>query len=324
MNPTRLSRTARVAGPALLVLLGFSPIGVRAQSGGDAIAISARASSDYSRARLPDGSLAPETFAFANGGALRSTEAGMSERIGFMDVARTIARPLASQAYLPSSDPKTTRLLIVVYWGATTPPAPTTSSVAGDNLAVANAAALAANHPQPVRNNPNDSCAPPQIVDSSATSYAVRTPEQVDLDGEMTGALAAEAAAEQQRRSIDARNASMLGFDLSWIDASRANGTALEVRQSDLVGEIEAPRYFVVLMAYDFQMLWKEKKAKLLWETRFSVRETGNDFGKQLAAMAAGASRYFGQNTGRLVHAGIPDGRVDIGPVRAYQGALSE
>jgi len=38
----------------------------------------------------------------------------------------------------------------------------------------------------------------------------------------------------------------------------------------------------VVLMAYDFQLLWKEKKHKLLWETRFSIRQRHNDFDRQL------------------------------------------
>ena len=324
-HPARNSALWGLAAGLLLSAAATQAIAdARDGSSADAVAVSARASSDYTRTRLADGSLAPETFAFANGGALRSTEAGMNERIGFMDVARTIARPLGSQGYLPSTDPKTTRLLIVVYWGATTPPSSLTQSIAGQNLAGANAAALAANHPQMVRNNPNDSCAPPQIALASTTSYAIRSPDQIDLDAAMTGALAAVAAEEQERRMVDARNAGMLGFDASWTEASSANGTALEGRQNDILGELEAPRYFVVLMAYDFQLMWKQKKAKLLWETRFSVREGGNDFGRQLDAMASGAARYFGQNTGRLVHESVPDGHVEIGPVRAYEGALAQ
>jgi hypothetical protein len=40
----------------------------------------------------------------------------------FMDIARTIAVPLAGQGYLPTADPKTTNLLLVVYWGTTYAP----------------------------------------------------------------------------------------------------------------------------------------------------------------------------------------------------------
>jgi hypothetical protein len=69
-------------------------------------------------------------------------------------------------------------------------------------------------------------------------------------------------------------------------------------------------------MAYDFQLMSRHKKAKLLWETRFSVREKTNDLSGQLAAMAASASRYFGRESGKLVHAPLPEGHVDMGPIK--------
>ena len=89
------------------------------------------------------------------------------------------------------------------------------------------------------------------------------------------------------------------------------------VRKRDMLNELEEDRYFVVMMAYDFQMLWKQKKHKLLWETRFSVSEHGNRFDKQLGAMALYASKYFGQDSGGLVHKGLPDGKVELGDVRS-------
>ncbi len=311
-------RTPLIPLPWILVLSAALPATPSARAE-ETVAVSARASSDYARTRLADGSLQPETFAFAKGGLLKATEAGIKEPLAFGDVARTIARPLEAQGYYSSRDPKSTRLLIVVYWGTTTPPLPGTRSVSAQNLADAGAAALAANHPDAVRFNPNDSCAPTQITQSATTSYAVRTPEQVDLDGAFTGALAAVAAEEGQRRLLDLRNAGLLGFDQSWLPEDQARGTALQVGQKDLVGELEDPRYFVVLMAYDFQMMWKEKKAKLLWEARFSVREGSGDFSRQLAAMAERAAPYFGRNSGKLVHAPLPDGRVEIGPIQSLE-----
>jgi len=67
-------------------------------------------------------------------------------------------------------------------------------------------------------------------------------------------------------------------------------GLIHNVRREDLVDDIEHNRYFVVLMAYDFQVLWKQRKHKLLWETRFSIREQGNDFEKVLPAISRYAS----------------------------------
>jgi hypothetical protein len=66
-------------------------------------------------------------------------------------------------------------------------------------------------------------------------------------------------------------------------------------------------------MAYDFQMMWKEKKHKLLWETRISLRQRGNDFGRQLPAMMLYASHFFGEETDGLVRNPIPEGHVEVG-----------
>jgi hypothetical protein len=132
----------------------------------------------------------------------------------------------------------------------------------------------------------------------------------------MTGALAAMAAEDRARTQLDAQNAGMLGYDTLWDANSLPNGTALESRRQDVLNELEARRYFVVLMAYDFQELWRHKRHKLLWETRFSVRERGNDMSRELAGMAASASRYFGQDSGKLIHAALPEGHVEVGPIK--------
>ena len=307
-----VSRLSCVAACALAGALGPA-----ARAGdGDAVAISAKASGDYIRQRLPDGTFKPETFAFAQGGVLDGTEGGTKDVLDFMEVAKVMAGPLGSQGYLSSKDLKATRLLIVVYWGTTRTPEHATDSASNQNLASANAAALAANHQQVVRFNPNDSMAPAQIAQGSTSGYAIRSPGQIDLDNALTGALAASAAEDDQRAQLDALNANMLGYDSVWSGTAHVRGTAFEFRQRDLTEEIEARRYFVVLMAYDFQLMSRHKKAKLLWETRFSVREKTNDLSGQLTAMAASASRYFGRESGKLVHAPLPEGHVDMGPIK--------
>ena len=97
----------------------------------------------------------------------------------------------------------------------------------------------------------------------------------------------------------------------------------MKYRRDELISEIEENRYFVVLMAYDFQLLWKQKKHKLLWESRFSIRQRDHAFDKDLATMAKFASQYFGQDTHGLVRKTIPLGRVDIGEVKSLGEADS-
>jgi hypothetical protein len=297
-------------------LVAAAPLSMLADSDSAAVAISARASSDYTRPQQPDGTFAPETYAFGKGGVWAGAAKDATiDKVDFMQIARTIAVPLARQSFMPSHDPKATKLLVMVYWGTTHAPDHPSDSAASQNLQTASAAALAANHVQIVRNNPFDSMAP--LTDSSnSTNYAISSPAQVDLDNAMTAAMSAVAAEDHSRELVDARNASMLGYDTAWDEAVAYKGTPLEFRRKEIIGELEEDRYFVVLMAYDFQKMWKEKKPKLLWEARYSIRGRGDDFERDLAAMTDQASKYFGQNTGGLVRKALPEGHVEIGQER--------
>jgi len=94
-------------------------------------------------------------------------------------------------------------------------------------------------------------------------------------------------------------------------------GTGLGYKKQDMLNELEEDRYFVVLTALDYRLLVKERKSKMLWETRFSIREHGNAFDARIAGMAARASDYFGRDSKGLHHDDLPDGRVEIGPVKS-------
>jgi len=64
-----------------------------------------------------------ETYAFGSGGNWGGDiKDATIDKLNFLDVAKVIAGPLASQKYLPAKDPNNTKLLIMVYWGTTTVP----------------------------------------------------------------------------------------------------------------------------------------------------------------------------------------------------------
>ena len=121
----------------------------------------------------------------------------------------------------------------------------------------------------------------------------------------------------------DLRNAMLLGYAGEIANTQPRLGIIHNVKRDDLIEDVEHNRYFVVMMAYDFQMMWREKKPKLLWETRFSIREQGNDFAKMLPSMTMYASQYFGQDSHGLVRKAIPEGSVEIGVPRTV-GADAE
>jgi hypothetical protein len=127
---------------------------------------------------------------------------------------------------------------------------------------------------------------------------------------------------------IDAKNAALLGFDSERaVLAQRDPGAAffghtfaaglMRNLHSDVIDALEVNRYYVVLRAFDFQTAWKQKKIKLLWETRFSLSQRQHDFEKEVPGMAQYASAYFGQDSHGLLRSPVPEGRVDIGDVKS-------
>jgi hypothetical protein len=257
-------------------VLLISPLSVRAEDG--ITAVFSRVSGDYSRARSPDGSFQSEGYAFGKGGfygaAIRDDTI---DNLAFSDVAHVIAVPLAAQNYLPSRDPRNTKLLIMVYWGATD------GSMDFSSLRAAGG-----------RRNGG--------IDRGGGGYG-------SLSGAWGIANGAWGPTTPWAAMTDTRNASILGY----IDKLTEPGARMTIERADLIDEVEYSRYFVVLMAYDFQLMWKHKEHKLLWESRFSVREQGNDFTVALPAMAQFASEYFGRDSHGLLRTRVPDGRIYMG-----------
>ena len=151
-----------------------------------------------------------------------------------------------------------------------------------------------------------------------STARSAPSPGCAGALDELAAAVSLVGVENNRREQDDIINIKMLGYN-SWLAQTRGDrrGTAFEESRRDLYDEIEQNRYFVVLMAYDFQVLWKEKKHRLLWETRFSIRQQHHEFDKELPSLALYASRYFGQDSGGLVHDRVPLGRVEVGDVKS-------
>jgi hypothetical protein len=300
--PGRSTARPRPTAGACIALLALGAMlapapGVRGADSGDIVAVSSRASADYVRTKRPDGSFPAETYTFGEGGHWRGPmQDDTIDKLGFIDVARTIAGPLAERNYVPAKDPKHVQLLIMVYWGTTAGAGDTSSSMAYQNL---QASQTLITRPTP---------APGQSGASQGGMGSVQSFDEAAL----TSAL----LLNHLRDWKNAQNAGMLGYDSASAMHIGYEFTALHGLRQDLINDLEEDRYFVVLMAYDFPLLLKEKKHKLVWETRFSVRANRHDFGEDLAAMAKYASRYFGEDTNGLVRKPIPEGNVKVGELK--------
>jgi len=308
MNESQLWRTV-----ACLTFCGLS-LGLPSTAGaadGEIAVVSARVSEDYSHTRLPDGSFQSETYTFGEGGRMDGMMVDQSvTKLKFIDVARTIAPTLRNQGYLPGTDPSRTKLLLMVYWGMTEGVADPSSSIAYQSLSQASQRASVAQAAMGSAKKMNAS------RDAKAAAQSAAQEDMDRANGEIDSALLIASMENRQRDRVNWKNAGVLGYDMELVAAKGKERTALEVRYRDLMDELEDNRYFVVLMAYDFQLLTKEKKHKLLWETRYSIRQRGNDFAEQLAAMTLTASRYFGRDSHGLTRKPLPEGHVTLGELK--------
>lgn len=254
----------------------------------------------YQREHLPDNSLKPETITFAPGGKLPGFFADHSiDDLPFMKIVRTIAGPLRSQKYVTATDPNHTDLIIFVYWGTTMGAEDGNYSNTAGTLQTVLSAANSGGLP------PQTANALPPMAGMAGTQGALGAA----MRGEMETAMLQLQVENEQRDMNNWRNAKILGY-------AEALNNAMEIpwlgTSQDVVQEVEMNRYFVILRAYDFKELWKNKHKKALWETVYSISEHGNRFDQQLANMTVTAAPYFGQSKG-LVREIVPEGHVQIG-----------
>ncbi len=285
---------------------------------GEVVAVYSSISPAYSRVTQPGGTFKPEFYAFGEGGNLSGTQNDFTiDKLNFIDIARAIAPSLAAQNYLPcgTPDPANADLLIMVYWGATIGTNGTSSSPQYQIAQALVPPPRAALSPPPTGQGDTG-----MVSDPTTSGRAQEGEEKAAIkaadDSALQQSLILSEMANRQRDRQDVENAVVLGYLNELKQADAFNHTAFGTRRQDIIDEIEDSRYYVVLMAYDYPSLRERKERKLLWETRFSIRQRRVDFSQQLAAMAKAAARYFGRNSNGLIHQAIRPGHVDLGDLK--------
>ncbi|MES1167979.1 MAG: hypothetical protein ABUL61_02295, partial [Oleiharenicola lentus] len=144
----------------------------------------------------------------------------------------------------------------------------------------------------------------------------------VNAAGSLEGQFVKSIADDRVREELTLRNAQVIGYvdDLNDTNDIRRYAGGGD-RYNDLIADVEEQRYYIVISAYDFAELTQKNKKKLLWQTRVSVRMTGNTFDSTVAAMLKSASKYFGQNSGRVIRGEETKGTVELGELK-YLGEV--
>ncbi len=270
----------------------------------------------YQRPREADGSPKREYYALANGIFSPGVSAdGSIDKVKFPQIAGLTAQFLALKNYYLAKDAESADFLLLISWGKTLPFSDSAYRAIGDtfygavNRSSASTKALKAAEDAAAHGGPST-----RGRDGSATPE--RMMQQIDqeaLDGEMFQMRMFDDA----RRDADEYNARLLGYvdEINRRDTpSRFAGAG--IAYNDLISDIENERYYFVISAYDFKTAVKTGQRKLLWATRVSIQADGNKFNEAAALMLAKASRYFGQDSGRLIQEFEREGSVTLGELK--------
>lgn len=262
-----------------------------------------KVSNGYVRQKMADGTVKREYYALAKGQYVPGSDADPSiDGVSFPVIAGVVARHLASKNYYLANDSKSADLLILITWGTTKAADRGSYQSSLDVLATSMAAA---NSAKPL---------PPGAIAPGSRNQAATPSDTGDLDA----ALTQMQMFNEIRRQDDDHNARILGYahDLYERQDDLSNFAGAGTYYDDLISDIEEPRYYVIIDAFDFRAAKNDGKREILWSTRVSIRARGNEFDKQLAQMIANSAGYFGKGTGGLLREDHPTARVELGDLK--------
>jgi len=247
----------------------------------------------YDREFNSDGSMKPQTYAFAQGTCWSKSEDTSLTALSFRDIGNILAESLAIKEYYPTPTPEKTDLLIMVHWGKTLPGDMGTSGRALDALGGTMSDILELNQDMQ-----------PGEVKVGDWRYGALD----DSDSVLKQTMLLQGLGDEVREEAVEFNSKILGYHkkMNQLKSVQAANPHFSNDLTQMFYELEDPRYFVVLQAFDFQSLWKHKQKNLLWVTRFSIRAKKRTFDKELDNMARSAAQSFGDKSGIFLQLQTP------------------
>ncbi len=248
--------------------------------GATQVIIKARATKEYTTKLAERDSDQPISYHFLKGFFYPGNISDKSlAEVDFMDIATNLAMHLTKQNYYPSKDTEKNDVIVVVNWGVT--------AVEDDVMDMWNISSqeeyeeLYGLGDGTTENNQ-------RLLETFGPS---ETPNLVTAD----------------RR----KNSGLLGFE-----ETLQSTNVMPQDQYDLESALNRERYFIVVMAYDYQKMKQNKEMNLLWITRFSMKSTGFNFSEAYQELTFAASDYFGKNMKGLQKKRSGDrSKVEVGEI---------
>lgn len=318
----------RVNGPfqrsrwrALPVLFGVAALvggpGAAPLRGDERVAVRAKADADYFQWKFGSNPPHDETYLFAQGqfapGIIRDSSL---EKMPFLQIANTLAIGLAKQHYFPTRDLEQADLLIIVHWGAT--------AVLDSGYKQMAMSSMRVDDPDKIRRDfavslANGTAYPEENATGGTPALSMGQVAETAYVGDLQAREANNIFQEVDGLAQglnQASNAQLLGFaEALHRDLQTPFGTP---EGDTLRSMLSDARYYLIVMAYDYQALRKYGQHKLRWSARLSMRSPGMNFREGIKDMSVVGADYFGHTSdGVMVKLpAVREGKVEIGPVR--------
>lgn len=251
------------------------------------VAVHSDASEEYTARKFPKEGTQTETYVFAEGKYFGGEARDSSMRATtFMDIVTVLARDLVRQQYLPAPNQKAADLLIVVHWGTTLP---------GDI--------------DPYLEEQLNQLTEEYFEEQAATEAEGGIPDY----GKLSEIQSLNQTYQMSVEQAIAESSQLLGYrgaiEKEKKKVTVSGSTAME---TTLRAELLEERYFIIMMAWDNQVLLNTGVTRLLWSTRFSMRAPGKNFVMALPALSRVASNYFGKQLDGIQRERTHLGRGDV------------
>jgi hypothetical protein len=254
-----------------LLLFAFTAFAINLGAKTVQVVVHSEADEQFVKEREGSSVLKPISYAFAEGnyfpGDSRDKTIG---RESFGAILTNLARDLEMQRFYPVNpdDTDAAEQLIVVHWGTTI----------------------------------IDEIAQQQQEDfiEAINAYSGSAADDFEAKNELFSAVQQQESNRDSAAQYISNNANILGYTEELNQELKKDVFGQSPRVDTLLQHVGETRYFVILLAWDYQALRETGKRKMLWSTRFNIRMTGNNFALALPEMSKAASDYFATNTEKL------------------------
>ena len=297
ISPLRLSTLPYRPWIIICLLVSLGSISIEAAN---FVSVKSWASEEYlkERARNPNSRI--QTYQFMEGRRYmgKSSDAGLQE-MTFVEIATDLAQHLAKQNFYPDPVLGKGDLLLVVNYGVT--------DFEEDMMEILGITSEESVLGQDVSQ-----------VDVSSSSAADVT-ALFDVIDTIAGTSSLNDGFNSGNSMTQKEKAYMLGID----DISEKPDHLKSNYESEEM--LKEARYFVVVLAYDYQLLTKKGEKKLLWSTRYNVRSAGQSYQAAIKDMNLVAGDFFGKNFKKLTRKRSDDSsRVEMGEIEVIQEESSD